>query len=430
MRILFISGELIAADLAYRMKKEGHEVKLYIQDAGKKECFDNIVEKTDDWELEIDWVGKDGLIVFDDVGYGKIQDNLRKDGYNVFGGCEGGDRLEMDREYAQRVFKECGMKSIKTVDFENIASAIDYIEKHKNSWVVKQNEHISSLCFVGGNDDGSDSLNLLKSYETSLRYDFSVSLQERVYGVEVGVGRYFNGNDWIGPIEMNVEHKRFMNGDIGPLTGEMGTIMWYVEEENELFRRTLKKLEPHLKKIGFKGDIDINCMVNESEAFPLEATSRFGSPASKLQDEIHLSPWGEFLMAGAKGLPFDLKYKEGYGLAVSIVIPPFPYRVGFYDPYFKGVDVFFKNSLTEEEKKMVHFEEISRRDNNTYYSTGSEGCVLFITSCERTLQKARKKVYSLIEKIVIPHMMYRTDIGEKFLDKDIKLLRDWGWINN
>jgi cystathionine beta-lyase family protein involved in aluminum resistance len=36
------------------------------------------------------------------------------------------------------------------------------------------------------------------------------------------VARFFNGNDWVGPIEINVEHKSFLNDNIGPLTAEMG----------------------------------------------------------------------------------------------------------------------------------------------------------------------------------------------------------------
>lgn len=430
MKILFISGELIAADLAYRLKIEGNDVKLYIEDKGKKDCFDNMVEKTNDWKKELEWVGKDGLIVFDDVGYGKIQDKLRKDGYNVFGGCEAGDRLELDREYAQKVFGDHGIKPIETINFKNIELAIEHVERNKNPWVVKQNGHLSSFCFVGCMDDGSDSLSLLRSHSRFLKGDYSISLQVRASGIEIGVARYFNGNDWLGPIEMNVEHKCFLNDNIGPLTGEMGTVMWYEKKENRLFKETLGRLKPYLKKINYKGDIDINCIVNEFGVAPLEATMRFGSPAVKLQDEIHLSSWADFLMAGAKGVSFDLKYKKGYSLVVSIVIPPFPYTTASSDFYLKGVDIFFKKELTNKEREMIHFEEASFRDKkDSYYIAGNDGCILFITGSSTTIEGARKKVYDLINKIVIPKMMYRTDIGLDFGKKDIKLLNLWGWIN-
>jgi hypothetical protein len=57
-------------------KKEGGAVRLFIEDESRKDCLDNMVEITTDWEKELNWVRKDGLIVFDDVGYRKIQVEL------------------------------------------------------------------------------------------------------------------------------------------------------------------------------------------------------------------------------------------------------------------------------------------------------------------------------------------------------------------
>ena len=40
----------------------------------------------------------------------------------------------------------------------------------------------------------------------------------------MAVGAFFNGNDFIYPINVNFEHKKLFPGDIGPFTGEMGTL--------------------------------------------------------------------------------------------------------------------------------------------------------------------------------------------------------------
>ena len=163
MRVLFISGEMIAGDLAYRLKQEGCDVKLFIEDESRKDCFENMVEKTDDWKKELDWVGKDGLIVFDDVGYGKEQDDLRKEGYLVVGGSEGGDKLEKDREFGQDTLKASGVNTEESKNFDDIETALEYIKKNKAKWVVKQNNHKSSLAYVGSMEDGSDVESVLKS---------------------------------------------------------------------------------------------------------------------------------------------------------------------------------------------------------------------------------------------------------------------------
>ena len=96
--------------------------------------------------------------------------------------------------------------------------------------MIKQNSHQSSLNYVGKVDDGGDVLSVLKKYDEVGIQD--IDLQKKVTGIEVGVARYFNGKDWVGPIEINVEHKSLFNDGIGPKTGEMGTVMWYTDNEN------------------------------------------------------------------------------------------------------------------------------------------------------------------------------------------------------
>ena len=68
-----------------------------------------MIPKTYNWR-RAPWIGKDGLIIFDDTGYGEIQEELRKDGYIVFGGSKLGDKMEMDRSYGQKIFKNMDLK--------------------------------------------------------------------------------------------------------------------------------------------------------------------------------------------------------------------------------------------------------------------------------------------------------------------------------
>ena len=53
-----------------------------------------------------------------------------------------------------------------------------------------------------------------------------VQLQRRMGGVEVAIGAFFNGEHFIEPVTVNFEHKRFFPGNLGPMTGEMGTTMF------------------------------------------------------------------------------------------------------------------------------------------------------------------------------------------------------------
>lgn len=231
---------------------------------------------------------------------------------------------------------------------------------------------------------------------------------------------------------MNVEHKDLFNGNLGPKTYEMGTLMWYDDNENNrLFQETLAKLKSFLIKSNFRGDIDINCIINESGVYLLEATARFGFPATQLHCEIHKSPWGEFLKAVADGKDYDLKYKKGYGIVALVATPPFPYEVRSKKFYPQGMDILFKKEMSEDEMEHVHLEEVSLRKNKKvkqYYISSKTGYVLHVSEMGKTVEEAREKTYKLINNIVIPKMFYRTDIGEKFIREDEKKLKEWGWI--
>lgn len=432
MKVLFISNDLIGGNLAYLLKKEGHDVKLFIDDKNRRKNFTNIVSKTNDWKDKLNWVQKDGLIVFDDVGYGAEQDMLREKGYRVFGGSALGDKIEQDRAFGNSMFEKYGVLTPKLRDFEDIKDAVDFVEKNKKAWVIKQNNHHYSkvLNYVGRNNDGKDVKSLLLNYLNNPKVKHEkISLQEKIDGVEIGIGRYFNGKNFVGPIEYNIEYPRFFPGDIGPLTSEMGTLAWYEEDEsNKLYKQTIEKMLPFLRLAKFHGDFEIDCIVNKDGPYAIECTARFGSPIVHLQSEIHSSPWGEFLGAVADGHDYNLKYKKGFGIVVLIAVPPFPYVSRLQENLLHGVNIYF-DDLSEDFISHVHFEEVSKKKNmDSYYVSDNRGYILYVTGMGKTIKTCQKITYDRINKISIPKMLYRNDIGTSFLEKGLPDLKSWGYL--
>lgn len=437
MKILFISRDFSGASLCLHLMREGNAVRAFVADPMYGQIMDGLVEKNAKLEDGIAWVGRDGLIVVDDVGFGELQDRLRADGYAVVGGSAGGDLLENDRLHCQRVLAEHGIKTVPIHYFDHRNDAIRFVRNNPGRWVLKQNGGSDkTFCYVGKLPDGSDVLDLLEYYGRKTPHDTShFILQQQVDGVEIGVGRYFNGHDWVGPAELNIEHKKLFPGDLGPKTDEMGTLMWYDRDEgNRLFREVLAPLAPYLRSINFRGAFDINCMVNAEGAFPLEATSRFGCPTVQLQMEFHVSPWTEFLDAVARGKDYDLAVRDGYGIVVLVAEPPFPFYqcVKRERPLPPGLPIRFREEPDIEELRHYHFEEVAgeRHANGqeTYYTCSDTGYIMHACGIGATVEEARTAVYRRVGNIVIPKMFYRTDIGVKFLERDRELLERWGYL--
>ncbi len=422
MKFLFVSKWALIHDLAWQVQREGHDVKYWIQSKADRDVGDGFVAKVDRWEDHKDWAD---VLVFDDSDFGETCEKLRKEGKAVVGGTKYADRLEADRDFASAEMAACGLTTLPCWDFEGFDAAIDFIRKTPDRYVVKpngkaQNEKV--LSYVGQEDDGRDVITMLEHYRKGWGARIkSFQLQKFASGVEVAVGGFYNGKDFILPTFVNFEHKRMFNDDIGPSTGEMGTLAFWTEAKT-LFNETLAKMKDRIA--GYVGYFDINCIATPHKVYPLEITPRFGYPTINLQLEGVLSRWGEFLAAMATGSSFNLRTKRGFQIAVVVAVPPFPFvDAEAFERYSADAAVIFKRPLTEG----LHPCDIKIVDNE-WLLAGNSGYALVLTGSGSTVSDARREAYNRVKQILIPNMFYRTDIGERW-SRDGDLLQTWGLLS-
>ena len=420
---LFISWDGLIGDIAWQISKEGHNVKYYIKNLEEKEVADGFVEKVDDWKPEIDWAD---IIVFDDVlGQGAIAKELRDKGKFVVGGTPYTDKLEDDRSFGQEELKKYGINIIPYKNFTNFDEAIEYVKQNPAKYVIKPSgeaQNTKGLLFVGEEDDGRDVIEVLGDYKRALSKKIPIfQLQKRISGVEVAVGAFFNGKEFVYPINVNFEHKKLFPGNLGPSTGEMGTTMFW-SGPNKIFNQTLKKMESKLAEERYVGYIDLNCIVNQYGIYPLEFTARFGYPTICIQKEGMIIPIGEFFYRLAKGENPQLKVKSGFQIGVRIVVPPFPFHdKKTFEVRSKGSVIFFKKPI-----EGVHIEDVKKVDGQ-WVVCGSSGVVLIVCATGQTMRQTIDNVYNKIKYIKIPHMYYRDDIGERWFEDSDKL-HSWGYL--
>lgn len=420
---LFVSYDALIGDLAYRVLLEGNQVKYSIKNPIDQDVGAGFVPMVEDWRSEVDWAD---VIVFDDVlGMGAEAEKLRAQGKAVVGGSAYTDKLEDDRSFGQEELKKHGISIIPYRQFEGFEDAIEFVKANPDRYVLKPSgeaQNLKGLLFIGEEEDGSDVLQVLEDYHQAWAERIpSFQLQKRVVGVEVAVGAFFNGKQFAMPININFEHKKLFPGDLGPSTGEMGTAMFW-SGPNRIFNQTLKKLEAKLASENYVGYIDLNCIVSGSSIYPLEFTARFGYPTIFIQQEGITTPMGEFLHGLATGTRNTFRTRTGFQVGVRIVVPPFP----FSDPETfavksKDTIIHFRKS-----KEGVHFEDV-KLVNDEWVITGKSGVILVVVGTGATMKQAQKQAYARIKNLIIPHMYYRVDIGDRWFDDSDKL-HSWGYL--
>lgn len=427
LKFLFVSLESLSGDLAWTLKKEGHEVKCYIKAKSDTDVYSGFIEKIERWEDFVDWAD---VILFDDVEFGGVAERLRKKGKLVIGGSEYTDRIEIDREFGQAELKRHGVNVLPSWHFSSYDEAIAFIKNNPDRYVFKPSGNTPSggkgLLFIGQEEDGKDLVELLEQNKNVWQKKAPLFLlQKFVSGVEVAVGAFFNGKNFIYPINVNFEHKRVFPGDIGPFAGEMGTLVFW-SNPNNLFNATLGKMLPALQASGYVGSIDVNCIVNGRGIYPLEFTSRLGYPILFIQLEGITMPIGEWLYRMARGEDFELKTKKGFQIGVRINVPTFFAKSKDHETVemYRDLPILFKKSGNLDG---IHIEDV-KLDNDVWRIAGESGVLMTVTGSGATVAEAQKQVYSRVQNIMVTNMFYRTDIGAKW-GEDSDKLHTWGYLD-
>lgn len=434
MRFLGIGDTCDLGALYLRLQEDGHEVKVFISDPMAHGTLAGLIRRTSDWRTELAWIaeaGLQGVLLFENVAEsrGALQDELRGAGYNVIGGSAYGDRLENDRAYAQQVLAGLGLPVCKIHEFTHREEAENFLRANPGRYVLKWNGpgFSSGDNYVGQLSDGRDVRAMLSSKLSNAgRRPSSFVLMEHVSGIEMGVGAYFDGTEFVEGACLDWEHKRFFPGDLGELTGEMGTVATYARSHT-FFEQTLGRMAPLLRKGRYCGYINLNTIVNEQGIWPLEFTCRFGYPGFAVLEPLQQTPWGELFrrIVAKDGTPFITR--SGFSVGIVLTVPPFPYTRKDVEEAV-GHPVLFSGALSEEEIRHIHYGEVGM-DQGQLSTSGCYGWTMVVTGTGATIGAAKDRAVRLAAKVLAPNLRYRNDIGDRLMQGDFREVERLGLLD-
>lgn len=440
-RLLLIDTCSNFLDLAMRAQEWGWDVLWWDKarkDGSRRTAGDGIVPRLVDYDLlrtkYMDWA--DLIVLADNTAYLEMLDDYRARGYPIFGPSETAADLELDRALGQAAMKKAGLKIIPGVEFNDYDEAARFVEKNPNYLVSKPSgDADKALSYVAPNSAAL--LYMLERWSKNEKYAAMAKsegfiLQEKKTGCEMAVGGWFGPDGWSRFFYENFEFKKLMAGDLGPNTGEMGTLSMYVRN-SKLANIALKPMTKQLEALDYVGFIDVSGMVDDAgEFWPFEFTMRPGWPTTHNQVATHEGDPVQWMLDKLNGRD-TLEVKENMAcVSVVLAIPDFPYS-HFTTKEVSGIPVY----LNDADRHAVHLSEVKMGEafvdvgglpvRMPCYVTAGD-YVAVVTGVGETITGARRSAYATVRKIKMPaDPFYRPDIGAGRLVKELELVQKHGF---
>ena len=394
--------------MLYRMALAGHSVEAYLEN--QSQMYDGILPKVHDIN-ELD-IGKDDMVIFDMVGGGKGADTLKEKGVHVVGGGVLNDELELHRRYGMEFMEDHGIAVPASHVFFEEEPMYAFIKESQGRYVFKPEGNLSTdLTYVSSSAENL--LAMLPYLMEEVPEGTLVVLQEFVEGIEMSTEAWFNGDEFMMPLNSTMEEKKFLPGNLGPNTGCAGNVVWWWDEatSRKLHDMLFKGMVQELRDASYMGPIDINCIWTPRGPYGLELTTRFGYDAIQASSRLIDMELGEFLytLPQTNIIPVT---KEKYAMAVRVSVPPYP-----NDGKVPKVPVFVPEDLEDH----VYLSDVYANGPGEFLCAGTDGYVLSVADTGTQLTRLQERVFQLIDQLEIPSKQYRIDVGDR-VESDRKRL--------
>jgi phosphoribosylamine--glycine ligase len=431
MFILSIDPSGLTLDWCLRCIAAGHTVKLYTKGSRASHIGEGLVDKVTNWKK---YMGLADLIFSaDNLEFMDEIDEYIKRGYPIFGPGKRAAKLELDRMYGQKVIKQFGGPIIPSFEFKNYDKAIQFVKDNPKRYVSKPcgEEEDKTLSYVA--KDEADLIGFLTKRKEKGGQSPYFILQEFKPGVEIACTGIFGPAGWMDFWCEGFEFKKQMNGDLGVNTGEMGTVTRYTKQ-SKIADMLMVPLAKELKRIGYVGMLDMNCIIDEKDGtpWPMEWTARPGYPMwNIMQPLIKDEDPAQWMLDCVKGKN-TLQVEEKTCVGVVMANADFPFNNRDEEEYLDfpvlTEDVDYKYLHPCEMKLSTTVKMIDGELCENIPELGTAGSyILVCTGVGDTISEAKDMAYANVKKVKLGNdPQYRTDIGER-CEKALSKLHKFGF---
>lgn len=345
-----------------------------------------------------------------------IVDDFEAHGIAAFGPNKAAAQIEGSKDFAKKLMARHNVPTASYKTFDALEPARAYVLEHGAPIVIKADGLAAGKGVTVAMDEQT-AVDALEDIFVDHRFGQAgakVVIEEFLQGQEFSLMSFVSGTDfWVMPISQ--DHKRANDGDTGPNTGGMGAYSPVPQISDETVQRAIDEIvRPTVEGLAkegtpFTGVLYAGLIDTASGPKVIEFNARFGDPETEVVLPRLTSDFGEAIFNILHGKePTFTWIKNGVTLGVVLASEGYPGTLVTGTP-------LPQIPIDENQGQHVYYAGVKSDEESGKLLTSS-GRIALVQVHGNDVKDAQNNVYSILDKLNLPHMFFRHDIASKALD--------------
>ncbi len=339
-----------------------------------------------------------------------VVDAFRAAGLKIFGPTQASAQLEASKDFAKQFMVRHKIPTAKYQTFTDAAAAHTYIETEGAPIVIKADGLAAGkgVVVATSKDEAHQAVEMMLAGNAFGEAGARVVIEECLQGEEASFIVMVDGKHVL-PMATSQDHKRLLDGDLGPNTGGMGAYSPAPVVTPELHARILREvIKPvvtgmEAEGMPYTGFLYAGVMIDPSGKLGvLEFNCRFGDPETQPIMMRLKSDFTVLVEAAINGRLDQVEADWDRRVALGVVLA----AAGYPDNPRKG-DAITGLAKTADDVHVFHAGTVLKDDQVVV----SGGRVLCVTALGDTVKIAQSRAYEVADTIDFAGRQMRRDIG-------------------
>ena len=342
-----------------------------------------------------------------------VADAVKAAGIPVFGPCAAGAQMEGSKKFAKEVMDRAGVPTAAYRSFTDEGECAAYVRELGGPVVVKADGLAAGKGVIVAQTTEEALEGVHECFNAFGDAGSTVVVEEMLAGPECSLLALTDGKTLV-PLATSQDHKRALEGDLGPNTGGMGVyspVPIVTDEELEQMIDVEKRVVAQLAKDGidYRGCLYGGFMLTKDGPKVLEFNARFGDPETQVVlPRMKADLVQVFLDIDAGKLdPASIEWEDNW--AVSVVLT----SAGYPGSYEKNKPITGIELASSIDGVTVYQAGTALTEDGTLVTAG--GRVINVTAIADTFEEARDLAYGACTFINFEGKTFRRDIGLRAL---------------